>query len=681
MPPRRTTLLWFGLFCALALAFSWPLPLHLSTHLTGAPSGDTGVYVWNLWVFRHEVLLDQMPLQTNAVLSLTTAVDLTLHNYTLFMNLVAFPLIGPLGLLTAFNVVYLAMMALTAWCTARLAFALCGRRWESWLAGAAFAFSPVLMARSTGHFSLVAAAPLPLMLLIMVKGEGKGRARDSVALGATLAWAAFCDIYYAVYGVLLIGAYVFAVAISFSRGEVAARMAFVRRLTRGLAIVAATFVAAVALQGGLVQVAGIRISMRSLYTPMLLLTLLVTAHLLVTWRPTIEWRYRFRWSHTWLAAVTVLTASVLLSPVLVAYGNRLLTGQMTGPEIYWRSSPPGVDLLAFVMPNPNSPWFGTPFKAWIEAQRVDGFAELTGAMSLVSLAVIASAWVWAEWRPARRRWLWMPAVFAAMALGPFVHVAGINTYIPGPWALLRYVPIVGLARSPSRFVVLVALGVALLFAMALTAIGDRWPQRRRLVLGCVTALLLVELSPVPRQLYAGSVASPYHRIAADPRPNVRVLSLPFGIRDGTSSLGNFNPLTQYQQTVHGKRLVGGYLSRVTTEQQRSLLRYPVLDAMMTLSHPSATGLTDVQHRRAYASRDRFLLASELAWVVTDDAATSPQLRAFAEDLLRLERVESADGYTLYIPHADRAAVEQAFMSAPLADAASTIGAVSAAVPQ
>ena len=60
------------------------------------------------------------------------------------------------------------------------------------------------MARSTAHFSLVAAAPLPVMLLIMVKGEGKGRARDAVALGATLAWAAFCDIYYAVYGVLLI---------------------------------------------------------------------------------------------------------------------------------------------------------------------------------------------------------------------------------------------------------------------------------------------------------------------------------------------------------------------------------------------------------------------------------------------------------------------------------------------
>ena len=105
MPSRLVTLLWFGLFCALAVAFSWPLPLHLSTHLTGAPSGDTGVYVWNLWVFRHEVLQHHVPLHTGTVLSLAPRVDLTLHNYTLFMDALAFPLIGPLGLLRAFNLV------------------------------------------------------------------------------------------------------------------------------------------------------------------------------------------------------------------------------------------------------------------------------------------------------------------------------------------------------------------------------------------------------------------------------------------------------------------------------------------------------------------------------------------------------------------------------------------------
>jgi hypothetical protein len=105
---------------------------------------------------------------------------------------------------------------------------------------------------------------------------------------------------------------------------------------------------------------------------------------------------------------------------------------------------------------------------------------------------------------------------------------------------------------------------------------------------------------------------------------------------------------------------------VTRAQKRSVLRYPVLDALVTLSAQGVpVPLTDAQRRRAYASRDRFLINANVAYVVTDDAATSPDLRAFAEDLLRLEKVMSSDGYTLYVPHADRAAVEQTFMSAPL----------------
>lgn len=658
MPPPRLHLSWLALFAALAVAFSWPLPPHLATHLTGPPSGDTGVYLWNLWVFRHEVLQAHFPLQTGHVLSLTSAVDLTLHNYTLFMNALALPLIGRLGLITTFNVIYLGMMALTAWCTALLAHALCGRRWESWLAGVAFAFSPVLMARTTGHFSLVAAAPLPLLLLIMVRGEGRGRRRDAVALGATLAWAAFCDIYYAVYGVLLIAAFCTARAVVVSRNaEAAASLAFARRLTEGLAVVTATFVAAIALQGGLVEVAGIRISMRSLYTPMLVLTVLVAARVLLAWAPRVEWRYRPTLATTWLFIVGGVTTAVLLSPVLAAYGERLLRGNLGGPEIHWRSSPSGVDLLAYVMPNPNSALFGAPFRAWIETQRADGFAELTGALSFVVLGVLVIAWVRAGWRP-QRRWLWMPAIFALLALGPFVHIAGINTYVPGPWAVLRYVPIVGLARSPSRFVVLVSLGVAVLFALALTSMGQRWPHRRRLVLGIVTAVLLFELSPVPRRLYAGQPPAVYARIAADPRPDIRVLVLPFGLRDGTSSLGNFSPLTQYHQTAHGKRLIGGYLSRVTRAQKRIVLRYPVLDALVTLSEEGT--LTDVQRRRAYAVRDRFLTRAEVGYVVIDDVRTPAALRAFACDLLRLEQVMSADGYTLYVPHVDELALQHPF---------------------
>ena len=43
-------------YFALACLLTWPLPLYMRTHLLGGTGGDTGVYVWNLWIFRHEIL-------------------------------------------------------------------------------------------------------------------------------------------------------------------------------------------------------------------------------------------------------------------------------------------------------------------------------------------------------------------------------------------------------------------------------------------------------------------------------------------------------------------------------------------------------------------------------------------------------------------------------------------------
>jgi hypothetical protein len=40
-------------YAAVTLFFNWPLALHLDTQLTGNIGGDTGTYVWNLWLFRH----------------------------------------------------------------------------------------------------------------------------------------------------------------------------------------------------------------------------------------------------------------------------------------------------------------------------------------------------------------------------------------------------------------------------------------------------------------------------------------------------------------------------------------------------------------------------------------------------------------------------------------------------
>ena len=153
--------------------------------------------------------------------------------------------------------------------------------------------------------------------------------------------------------------------------------------------------------------------------------------------------------------------------------------------------------------------------------------------------------------------------FALLTLGPFLQVAGVNTQIPLPWSVLRYVPVLGLVRSPGRFAVLVTMVVAVLFAQALAHARPQPSRSAAPWLTAVGVLLAIELVPGPRTLYSAAIPALYSTIAADPRPDVRVLELPVGVKDGTGSIGLFDPRAQYVQTRHGKAIIGGYLSRVS----------------------------------------------------------------------------------------------------------------------
>jgi hypothetical protein len=643
-------------FLVLATVVTWPLPFHLSTHLTGAPGGDTGVYVWNLWVFRHEIDQGRLPFYTSSILSLPGSdsggpVNLSLHNYTTFANLLAYPLIPVFGLIATFNLIYLLNIVLAGYCMFLLARHFTGRGAEAWLAGAVFAASPVLISRGDGHFSLVAAAPLPLFILLMRLSATTGHLRYSVAAGATVAWATFCDAYYGVFCVMLGGLGLLTYLVDVRRSAEAPAVAtLLRRSLDILLVVLASFIAGMALRGGgPVMFLGVRFSLRTLYTPVLALSVLVALRVAIALRPRFEFR-REAWSSTVLRSVLagVVVTTVILSPVLYAFGERYWSGQAQMPPTYWRSSPPGVDLVALVMPNPNHPLWGEPMRQAIIAwsRRSDGFPEFVGALPWVALGVIAFGWWRRGWKVTGIR-APLSLLWVLLALGPFIHIAGVNTLVPTPWTLLRYVPVISLIRSPSRFVVVVTLIVALFFGMALAHICQRAPARRRIILSLVALLLCVELWPAPRTLYSAEIPRLYDVVAADSRQDLRVLGLPFGVRDGASSLGNYSAESQFFQTHHGKAIVGGYLSRVSPHRKRLFQQLPVLNALMTLSEGKPLSAED--EGRARAGVDRFLGRSHLGYVVIDHAQAPPELADFAIDLMGLRPIAREYPRVLYVP--------------------------------
>ena len=634
-------------YLAVALAFSWPLPLHLGSHLTGHPGGDTGVYVWNQWVFQHEAIDEHAnPFTTDQILSLTDRVDLSQHNYTVFLNLLALPLIPTIGVVSSFNVVLLLMTVLTALCTYALTRRVTATtRGEAWLAGLAFAWCPALVARSTGHFSLVAAAPLPAFLLCLIRADRSRRPRDAACAGLCMAWAGLCDPYYAVYCLVIAAGYVASrvLRVSVMPG---ASPAPVRWILNVLLVSVAGLVAGLLFgPGGQFQILGIPVSIRGLYTPVFLLTVLVLLRVAIYLHPRVSLMRGQFWSPTALRAIVigVIACAGPLAPVIYGLGERIADGRFVAPPTLWRSSPRGVDLLALFEFNPNHALARTVNDR--QLANAAAFPEYTAALSLVALLSIAFA-VWrAGYRP-RSGWVVLFAGFAALSLGPFVYVWGVNTYVPGPWAFLRYVPIVDAARTPTRFAIVAALGLAIVFAGALAALRRQYPRHRRLIVVTIGLLLFCELVPAPRTLYSATMPEFYQTIAKDPRP-VRVLHLPFGVRDGTFTAGNFSAKYLFHQTAHGKPLVGGYLSRISERRMRNLRAQPTLDALVLMSEGGR--LSDRHEAWIRHRGSSFIKRANVGYVVVDDATTPAHLVEFARSAWNLTAVARDQGMTLYVP--------------------------------
>jgi len=646
---RWAALVWvFFAYAVLAAVQAWPLPLHLSTHLTGAPGGDTGVYVWNLWVFKHQLIETQTtPFSTLTILPLDGPTDLSLHNYTVFADVLALPLLSWLGVVRTFNVIYLLNVALAGFGMFLLARKLTQRPMESFLAGLIFMWSPFLVTRGQAHFSLVAAAPLPIFLLVLHRAWETRRLRDAALTGGVVAWAAFCDPYYAVYCLMLGGCFLASrvFLVSWTRRSARDLRLTKRPLTMMSVGLAGLILVVRALGGGAIALGPLRVSMRSMYTPMLLLTIFVVARLLAS--SNVRIRLTALPSRKWLlrsAIASGFVAAVFMSPVLSALGSRMVAGGMVATPVLWRSSAPGVDLLSFLIPNPNHALAPAGVVKWLTAGP-GGYVDQVASLSLVGLLLILCAWRFASLR-LPRFWLIVTAGFALLTLGPFITIGRVETLIPTPWALLRYVPVIGAARMPARFDAVVTLGFCVLVAMALVALVDRFPARRRAILGTIGVLLAFELFPAPRTLYSAAVPRVYEAVAADPRP-VRVLRLPTGIRDGLSSKGNFGAQTQYYQTFHGKGLIGGYLSRVDESEKAFYSRLPTMSALMELSE--GRPLQPGKLNQAVEGADEFIRSANVGYVVWRTERVSRELRDFATTVFGLTKVTEADGYELYVP--------------------------------
>ena len=282
------------------------------------------------------------------------------------------------------------------------------------------------------------------------------------------------------------------------------------------------------------------------------------------------------------SAVPLLVAGVmgglalmLLLPILVPTLRLLRDTAATRPSV------PGAeffsaDLVSFVVPSPLQAWWGAAGEK-IGGRAVAATVERAIFLGFAPLALAALG----LWLGRRRAAFWAVAAvaFAATALGPTLQVLG-RPYgaVPLPYRLLQQVPVANVFRVPARFGLLVTLCLAILAGIGLVGLARRFPvlATRRVQLVAVPLLVLALLTehypaPYPQVVV---VEPPFYRQLAASAEQGAVLELPFALTRSTSL---------YNQTIHGRPIIGGYLSRP--------LAYPIL-ALPPLGGPAPESEAD-----------------------------------------------------------------------------------------
>jgi hypothetical protein len=244
--------------------------------------------------------------------------------------------------------------------------------------------------------------------------------------------------------------------------------------------------------------------------------------------------------------VVALVAGLILLPVLFPV---LIANPPNNDEWDPGMLANSADLLDFLLPSQFHPLVGNAVVMWNQQIRPDiGGWNITPGYGVLLLAAIGG---WQNRRKAGR-WAALAAGLSVLALGPSLHVAGVDTGVPLPYALLRYIPGATIARRPNHFMVLAQLCLVLL-----ASFGTLWllsqGRRGKMILIVLLGLTAAEYIVVPPPVLAFDVHPGYRLIQHEPGA---VADLPVETEAST---------TLRNQIVHGRPILGGFLARTPDE--------------------------------------------------------------------------------------------------------------------
>jgi len=348
---------------------------------------------------------------------------------------------------------------------------------------------------------------------------------------------------------------------------------------------------------------------------------------------------RGRWTRrtVLLVAIIGLGTATCISPLaypLVAG----LTNAGTVDEIFTQQQDwAQTDLLAYIVPNQFHPLFGQ----WV-APIYDHFRKNRGNVAFLGYSVLLlSGYGALRARREGRYWLLAAVCLMMLALGPVLRLNGrLYPGIPMPYRLVGWIPLVKALRNSDRFNVVLSLPLAVLagygIAHLLASLKRRFSARRSdlaiVATGVALAgLVLFEYLSIPLPTTV-PLDSPFYHELAHEAGEFAILEVPMG--------RGYSKAYMFLQTLHGKRLVEGHVSRTPSGAYDYIINHPFLESL------SAQG--DLDRSRCDLSRQLGSLAADNIRYIVIHKADVPQDRLAAwRDYLTINPRYEDDGLLVY----------------------------------
>jgi len=527
------------IFIFLAMIFTYPIILNLDKIPIGL---DHGQNIWNFWWFKKSLLELQLPTVYTDYIYYPYGVPLVFSTTTELNSLISIPLQTIFGLVETYNLILIFMFVLSGVSTFLLVRYLTKCKLSAFISAFIFAFSPYLIARIWGgHLNMLSVGWIPLYVLFLIKMFKEPCKKNVFFASLFLSFTCFSSWQYGIF-MFVFTAFYLLYNIIFNRRKILNKKSIIN------------------------------------FSLLVLFFFIITSPFLI---PKISFiidnPYRILKVHQ--AESNILSLD-LLSPI----------------------SPSQTQTISDFLPDYTMQYkYTTPW-------------ENTGYIGFtVIILMIISIFIFLKYKKKNTIgfWIFSFIMFFLLTLGSYLYIGGseitiFGSSIPMPYNLFRdYFPLFSMGRGPSRFIVLVVLSASIIVGFGLREIFSKIStvfSEKKLIsferklsnslikkfnkikkiryfkkyvfsnkdikLGkyllkhfskfvkiiifiFIIYLIFFEYSPKPITIADAPLSSKFYYTIAEDKEDYAIANFPGGV----------NALSMYYQTIHGKKIISGQVSR------------------------------------------------------------------------------------------------------------------------